>query len=267
MPALLKLVRDARRFVMYFKEAIEACPLQAYVSALMFSPSHSTIKNRFQHAAPDWIAIKAPIADEWSACLQTFESHSSPVTSVVFSHDSSRLASASPDRTVKIWEASSGRCLQTLEGHSDSVRSVAFRHDTSRLASASSDKTVKIWDAGSGRCLQTVRTGKTLSNISFDATGLHLRTEFGSFNIGDLPHLYTTEISPELQEPQYRGAGTSPDGMWITHDSVKIVWLPSEYRASCAAAATNTVGIGVGSGRVWFCSFVAQDSLTSLSLL
>ncbi|KAF1828578.1 hypothetical protein BDW02DRAFT_511995, partial [Decorospora gaudefroyi] len=32
-----------------------------------------------------------------------------------FSHDSTRLASASGDRTVKIWDASSGACLQTLD--------------------------------------------------------------------------------------------------------------------------------------------------------
>ena len=51
------------------------------------------------------------------ACLQTLEGHSSYVNSVAFSHDSTRLASASDDSTVKIWDASSGACLQTLEGH------------------------------------------------------------------------------------------------------------------------------------------------------
>jgi WD40 repeat protein len=57
------------------------------------------------------------MSDGWSAFLQTLEGHSSHVSSVAFSHDSTRLASASGDRTVKIWEASSGACLQTLKGH------------------------------------------------------------------------------------------------------------------------------------------------------
>ena len=54
------------------------------------------------------------MADEWSACLQTLEGHSEHVRLVAFSHDSTRLALASYDNTVKIWETSSGRCLQTV---------------------------------------------------------------------------------------------------------------------------------------------------------
>jgi WD40 repeat protein len=63
---------------------------------------------------------------------------------VAFSHDSARLATASYDDTVKIWDAYSGACLQTLEGHSSAVYSVAFLHDSARLVSASYDDTVKI---------------------------------------------------------------------------------------------------------------------------
>ncbi|KAF2181015.1 hypothetical protein K469DRAFT_590663, partial [Zopfia rhizophila CBS 207.26] len=47
-------------------------------------------------------------------CLQTLEGHSGSVKSVAFSHDSTRLASASDDRTVKIWDASSSESLQTI---------------------------------------------------------------------------------------------------------------------------------------------------------
>ena len=66
-----------------------------------------------------------------------------------------RLASASSDKTVRVWDASSGVCLRVLEGHTDWVNSVTALGD-GRLASASSDNTVRVWDASSGVCLETV---------------------------------------------------------------------------------------------------------------
>jgi WD40 repeat protein len=72
------------------------------------------------------------------------EGYSDDITLVAFSHDSARLVSASYDRTVKIWDVSSGACLQMLEGYSSAVYLVAFSHDSARLVSASYDDTVKI---------------------------------------------------------------------------------------------------------------------------
>ena len=131
--ALLDLVKDAHRFIMYHNRAIEEAPLQAYVSALVFSPRLSLIRKLFEKEAPPWVSMKPPMTENWSACLQTLEGHSRSVSSVVFSHDSTRLASASYDKTVKVWDAASGACLQTLEGHSDSVSSVVFFHNSTRL--------------------------------------------------------------------------------------------------------------------------------------
>ena len=64
--------------------------------------------------------------------------------SVAFSPDGQRLASASLDNTIKIWDATTGDCQATLEGHSNAVISIAFSPDGQRLASASRDSAVKI---------------------------------------------------------------------------------------------------------------------------
>jgi WD40 repeat protein len=55
------------------------------------------------------------------------------------------VATASADRTAKVWDAVRGQELLTLSGHKGIVNGVAFSPDGKRLATASADGNVQIY--------------------------------------------------------------------------------------------------------------------------
>ena len=111
------------------------------------------------------------------------ETHSSAVLSVSFSTDGKTLASGSDDKTIKIWDVTTGKEIRTLNGHSDGVESISFSPDGKTLASGSRDNTIKLWDITTGEEIHTLPghsspvesisfspDGKTLASGSYDKT-------------------------------------------------------------------------------------------------
>jgi hypothetical protein len=71
------------------------------------------------------------------------------VNAVAFSPDGTRLASASGEQRVKIWDVKTGQQTLTLPRLTSYGWSVAFSPDGTRLASGNGDGTVTIWDTRS----------------------------------------------------------------------------------------------------------------------
>lgn len=66
------------------------------------------------------------------------------------------LASGSRDKTIKIWDVSTGLCCVTLIGHDNWVRGLVFHPGGKYLLSAADDKTLRVWDLRHRRCLKTL---------------------------------------------------------------------------------------------------------------
>src|SRR5436305_382652 len=112
-----------------------------------------------------------PTLDAQAGLLRRFVSHPylstflqlkrEAVLSVAFSPDGKRLASASADHTVILWDVDNRKTIATLEGHKDEVTSVAFSPDGKRLASASGDYTVILWDVDNRKTIATLEGHKS----------------------------------------------------------------------------------------------------------
>ena len=104
-----------------------------------------------------------------------FRGHIDIIYRIAWSPDGSYLASPSNDRTIRIWDATSGACVRTLAGHENRVWSVVWSPDGRRLASASLDNTICLWDAVSGELLQTLKGhAESVWSVAWSPDGRHL---------------------------------------------------------------------------------------------
>ena len=102
----------------------------------------------------------------------TLKGHGGRVTSVAFSSDGKRLASAASGGIVKLWDAATGHESRTLKGHTSSVTSAAFSPDGKQLASAASDATVKVWDVATGQESVVLKVHThVVSSVAFSPDG------------------------------------------------------------------------------------------------
>jgi ribosome assembly protein 4 len=80
--------------------------------------------------------------------------HGDSILTAQFSPESSsRLATGSGDKTVRIWNAESGTPKFTLKGHTGWVLCVAWSPDGRKLASGGMDTSVRLWDPDTGMAL------------------------------------------------------------------------------------------------------------------
>ncbi len=107
----------------------------------------------------------------------TLHGHTAGLYDIAFSPDGKRLATASVDKTAKVWDVTTGRELLTLCCHADTVIGIDFSPDGTRIATASGDQTTKIWDAVTGKELFTLRghTGRS-RDAAFSPDGKRLAT-------------------------------------------------------------------------------------------
>lgn len=83
-----------------------------------------------------------------------FIGHSDFIRGVSWSSDGSKVATASKDSSVRIWDSTEGSTIQVLKGHTEPINDVRFSYDGSLIVTASDDNSVIIWDVATGHLIK-----------------------------------------------------------------------------------------------------------------
>ena len=128
---------------------IQKHSFEIYESALVWLPKKSLIRKVYATNVRRVPRVMVGLPNLWGS-TELHIQNGSPVRSVIFSKDGSRVVSGSYDNMIRIWNATTGEMEAELKGHMGEVRSVAFAQDGNQIVSGSNDKTVRIWNVMTG---------------------------------------------------------------------------------------------------------------------
>jgi len=152
--------------------------------------------------------------------LRTLVGHEGKIYGIAFSPDGKKIASGSEDKTIKIWDADSGKNIATLKRHMRPVLSVAFNPDGKKIASGSDDKTIKIWDTDSGKNIATFEWHKGfVYSVAFSPDG----KKFASGSDDETIKIWDVDSDSVRNNATFKGHERTVYSIAFSPDSKKIV--------------------------------------------
>jgi WD40 repeat protein len=178
-------------------------------------------------AVPRAIPAQQKTAGQGRLLIQN--GHLDSVEEIAYSPDGKRLASASLDGKVKIWDPLKGLLLADLEGHNGGVRTLAFSPDGRTLASADESGMVILWNAATGaEAARFNPHGRSINMIRYSPEGALLATASSDTTVKLVnPSNGAIVRSLESHSDDVGCCAFSPDGRTLatgSDDGVIILW-------------------------------------------
>ncbi|PWA56530.1 G-protein beta WD-40 repeat-containing protein [Artemisia annua] len=103
--------------------------------------------------------------------VSSLKGHTERATDITFSPTNNHIATASADRTARLWNTE-GTLLNTYKGHLDRLARVAFHPSGKYLGTTSFDKTWRMWDTETGEeLLYQEGHSRTVYGLAFHPDG------------------------------------------------------------------------------------------------
>lgn len=177
--------------------------------------------------------------------------HEASLNDVGFSRDGRYLATASDDKTGKLWQVGETKLLLTMR-HPAGVQAVKFSPDGKRVVTGSDDFTARIWDLSTGRQQGQAMTHRSVvGNAEFDSSGRRILTSARDGSVRVWDGYSGVAVTPWLMhKTAVREANFSPDGRMVAtvdHEAMRIWEADSGLLLTAPDFAESVSGIGFDS--------------------
>jgi WD40 repeat protein/tRNA A-37 threonylcarbamoyl transferase component Bud32 len=173
--------------------------------------------------------LSPPVIPTPETATKTYSQHTAWVSAIAWSPDGKRLASASWDKTVHIWDAANCKTLLVYRGHTQPVKSVAWSPNGDYIASGGWDNSVQIWDTEKGIPLpDTYQHKAQIEAVVGSPNGVYIASAGHDckVQVWRAADQYTFFVYEGHKGPIWSIAW-SPDGKYIasaSHDKTVQVW-------------------------------------------